>query len=93
MIDSIPQSATSVTGSADSGRDSVVSSRTSLRAVAREASRQMESRIILETLEKHHWNRRRTAEELRISYRSLMYKMKYCKLRDADRSSGSEADR
>ena len=91
MIHSIPQGTTSVAGSPDSG-DALVSSRTSLRAVAREAARQMESRIILEVLAKHHWNRRRTAEELRISYRSLMYKMKYCKLRDTDGSSGPEAD-
>jgi len=93
MMDSIPQGVLSVTGSPDSGGDAVVSRRISLRAVAREAARQMESRIILETLEKHRWNRRRTAEELRISYRSLMYKMKYCKLRDMGRSSGPEADR
>ena len=58
------------------------SGRVSLRAMTRQATRETESRIILETLAKHQWNRRRTAEALSISYRSLMYKMKYCKLRE-----------
>ena len=57
---------------------------TPFRKLVREAVREVESRIILETLTRHQWNRRRTAEALRISYRSLMYKMKYCKLRKAD---------
>lgn len=58
----------------------------SLRIRVRHAAQQVESRIIREALEQHHWNRRRTAEALKISYRSLMYKMKTCQLRDtADR--------
>jgi DNA-binding NtrC family response regulator len=51
----------------------------SLRDRVRTATREIESQIILETLEKHHWNRRRTAETLRISYRLLMLKMKNCR--------------
>jgi len=54
----------------------------SLREAAFEARKQAEARIILAALDKHRWNRRRTAEALNISYRSLMYKMKYCGLRD-----------
>jgi len=54
----------------------------SLRERVREATRQIESEIILETLEQNRWNRRRTAKALRISYRLLMYKMKSCNLRD-----------
>lgn len=54
----------------------------SLRERVREATKQIESEIILEALEQHRWNRRRTAEALRISYRLLMYKMKSCNLRD-----------
>lgn len=76
-------------GNSDSA-DLSKSSRTSLRAMAREAAREVESRIILNALEHHHWNRRRTAEALKISYRSLMYKMKYCRLREADPPRGSE---
>jgi two-component system, NtrC family, response regulator AtoC len=69
------------------GNDSVpvnssASGRVSLRERVRQAARQMESEIIMEALEQHRWNRRRTAEALRISYRSLMYKMKICNLRD-----------
>jgi transcriptional regulator with PAS, ATPase and Fis domain len=33
-------------------------------------------------LDQHRWNRRRAAKALNISYRSLMYKMKYCGLRN-----------
>lgn len=55
----------------------------SLRLRVRHAARQVESSIIREALEQHHWNRRRTAEALKISYRSLMYKMKLCNLRDS----------
>jgi len=55
----------------------------SLRIRVRHAARQVESNIIREALEQHHWNRRRTAEALKISYRSLMYKMKICNLRDS----------
>jgi DNA-binding NtrC family response regulator len=54
----------------------------SLRERVRQATRQIESAIILEALQQHRWNRRRTAEALRISYRLLMYKMKSCNLRD-----------
>jgi two-component system, NtrC family, response regulator AtoC len=54
----------------------------SLRKQVRQAARQIESAIILKTLDQHRWNRRRTAEALQISYRSLMYKMKQSRLRE-----------
>lgn len=47
-----------------------------LKRVASEAIRQMEKRVILETLQANQWNRRRTAEALQISYRSLVYKIR-----------------
>jgi DNA-binding NtrC family response regulator len=53
----------------------------SFRDRVRQATREIESQIILEALEQHRWNRRRAAETLRISYRLLMYKMKSCNLR------------
>ncbi|MBM3776399.1 MAG: hypothetical protein FJW37_14740 [Acidobacteria bacterium] len=53
----------------------------SLRERVRRVARQVESEIILETLERHGWNRRQAARELRISYRSMMYKMKALDLR------------
>ena len=55
----------------------------SLRERVRQATKQIEFEIILEALDQHRWNRRRTAEALGISYRLLMYKMKSCNLRDA----------
>ena len=56
---------------------------TSLKA----AVRALENRLILRALEKHHWNRRQTARELKISYRSLMYR-----LRQFDGALGPHAD-
>lgn len=64
--------------SGEAGADS------SLRERVRRAAIKTEAEIIRETLERHRWNRRRTAEALRISYRSLMYKMKNCNLRDEE---------
>jgi two-component system response regulator AtoC len=40
------------------------------------AVRDLESKIILRSLEENHWNRRRAAQALNISYRALLYKMK-----------------
>lgn len=51
-----------------------------LKEQVREASRRVESEIIMRTLEENRWNRRRTAQTLNISYRSLLYKMKNCKI-------------
>jgi DNA-binding NtrC family response regulator len=48
----------------------------SLKAASRAASRQAERELILQTLEKTHWNRKRAAEVLQISYKSLLFKLK-----------------
>lgn len=48
----------------------------SLKEVARAASRQAEKELILKTLTRTRWNRKRAAEELRISYKALLYKLK-----------------
>jgi DNA-binding NtrC family response regulator len=48
----------------------------SLSQMTRSAMRNLEGRIILDTLQANQWNRRRTARALKISYRSLMYKLK-----------------
>ncbi len=64
----------------------------SLRERVRLATRQIESELILEALEQHRWNRRRTAEALRISYRLLMYKMKSCNLRAENAAGRSTAN-
>jgi len=48
----------------------------SLKAAARAASREAEKELILNTLTRTRWNRRRAAEELQISYKALLYKLK-----------------
>lgn len=45
-------------------------------ASLRAAIRELENRLILQTLEEQHWNRRRAAKALKISYRSLLYRLK-----------------
>ena len=54
-----------------------------LKEQVREAYKKIDAEIILRTLERNRWNRRRTAQSLSISYRSLLYKMKYCNIRAA----------
>lgn len=68
---------------------SVGSAERTLRERVRQAVIKTESEIIRETLERHRWNRRKTAAALQISYRSLMYKMKHCNLRDDEQAAGS----
>ncbi len=48
----------------------------SLKAASRAASREAEKELILDTLTRTRWNRRRAAEELQISYKALLYKLK-----------------
>ena len=47
-----------------------------LRKIAKEAVREMERNAILDALQANHWNRRKAAEELKISYRALIYKIR-----------------
>jgi two-component system response regulator AtoC len=49
---------------------------TSLKAASRAASREAEKELILEVLTRTRWNRRRAAQELQISYKALLYKLK-----------------
>jgi two-component system response regulator AtoC len=48
----------------------------SLKVAARAASRRAERELILKALEQTHWNRKRAARELQISYKSLLNKIK-----------------
>jgi two-component system, NtrC family, response regulator AtoC len=48
----------------------------SLKDAAREASRHTEREMILKQLERTHWNRKKTARDLQISYKALLYKLK-----------------
>jgi len=46
-----------------------------LKQIARDAVRERERNFILEALQANQWNRRKTAEALKISYRTLIYKI------------------
>jgi two-component system response regulator AtoC len=50
--------------------------RVSLKDAARAASREAERELILQVLTRTRWNRRRAAQELQISYKALLYKLK-----------------
>ena len=48
----------------------------SLKVASRAASRRAERELIQKALEQTHWNRKRAARDLQISYKSLLYKIK-----------------
>ena len=48
----------------------------SLKLASRAASRRTEHEMILKALKRTRWNRKRAAQELQISYKSLLYKIK-----------------
>jgi two-component system, NtrC family, response regulator AtoC len=56
--------------------DSTNGERISLKDAARAASREAERELILQVLARTRWNRRRAAQELKISYKALLYKLK-----------------
>jgi two-component system response regulator AtoC len=47
-----------------------------LKRIAQQVTRRMEHDVILKVLQANHWNRRKTAEILKISYRALLYKVR-----------------
>ena len=47
-----------------------------LKAATRAASRRVEEQLILDALQKTRWNRKRAAQDLQISYKSLLSKLK-----------------
>jgi two-component system, NtrC family, response regulator AtoC len=56
----------------------------SLKQAARAASREAERDLILKALEHTRWNRKRAAQELQISYKSLLYKLKQIGVQDSE---------
>jgi len=46
-----------------------------LKRLAKDAIRELERNVILEALRANQWNRRKTAQALKISYRALIYKI------------------
>jgi len=57
--------------------------RVSLKQAARAASRQAERELILKVLTRTQWNRKRAAQELQISYKALLYKLKQIRMDSA----------
>jgi two-component system response regulator AtoC len=53
-----------------------------LKVAGRAALRRTERELILKALEQTHWNRKRAAQDLRISYKSLLYKIKQIGVED-----------
>jgi len=47
-----------------------------LKRIAKQAVREMERDLILKVLQANHWNRRKAAQVLAISYRALIYKIR-----------------
>jgi two-component system response regulator AtoC len=54
----------------------------SLKEASRAASRMAERELILKVLTRTRWNRKRAAQELQISYKALLYKLKQIGLDD-----------
>jgi len=52
-----------------------VSQPMSLKLVTRKATHELERQIIVKVLKANNWNRQKTAKWLKISYRSLLYKL------------------
>jgi two-component system, NtrC family, response regulator AtoC len=52
-----------------------VSEPISLKVVTKKATHELERQIILKVLKANNWNRQKTAKWLKISYRSLLYKL------------------
>jgi len=47
-----------------------------LKRIAQQVTRRMEHDVILKVLQANHWNRRKAAQVLKISYRALLYKVR-----------------
>jgi two-component system response regulator AtoC len=62
----------------------------SLKEAARAASHQAERELILKTLQRTRWNRKRAAQELQISYKALLYKLKQIGMEGSAESSDFE---
>jgi two-component system response regulator AtoC len=56
----------------------------SLKEASRAASRAAEKELILKVLSRTQWNRKRAAEELKISYKALLYKLKQIGMHEPD---------
>jgi two-component system response regulator AtoC len=69
-----------------------VGSGVSLKHIAKQAIREMESNVILKVLRENKWNRRKAAQVLNISYRALIYKIQEAGLSQRHRRTNRDAD-
>ncbi len=65
----------------------------SLKEASRAASREAEQKLILKALAQTHWNRKRAAKQLQISYKALLYKLKQLNAGDSAISLSQEGER
>jgi two-component system response regulator AtoC len=72
----------------DPGSRSEAPPRFSLKEASRAASHQAERELILQALQRTHWNRKRAARELQISYKALLYKVKQIGMEETAESLG-----
>lgn len=63
----------------------------SLKKLTRQAVRELERKVILKVLQANHWNRKKAARALSISYRALLYKIREAGL-PPNRSSRKRVD-
>ncbi len=76
-LDDLSATATSgVTAAAAATKSIGAANGRSLKDAAREAARRTEQEMIMKVLQRTHWNRKRSARELQISYKALLYKLK-----------------
>lgn len=78
--------------SSATSKPAIVAQGASLKVAARAASKQAERELIMQALEHTHWNRKRAARELQISYKSLLYKIKQMEAFQGDRENGGGED-
>jgi two-component system response regulator AtoC len=64
-----------------------------LKGISKDAVRELERSVILETLRANQWTRRKTAQVLKISYRALIYKIRQTGLAPSRNGSRDSASR
>jgi two-component system, NtrC family, response regulator AtoC len=64
-----------------------------LKRIAKDAIVEMERNLILDALRANHWNRRRAAQDLKISYRALMYKIREAGIGKRKATSSTQSPR
>jgi DNA-binding NtrC family response regulator len=77
-----PMSAVAVSGNAIEGLDSDADS-INLQTLARTAAMRAEREAIEQALVRFRWNRRKTAEYLSVSYKTLLNNIKECGITDS----------